>query len=197
VSDDFYLTAEDKRFLIRAAREAIRAKLSGEAPTYDETPSETVQAPAGAFVTLRTTAPRKDEPDLRGCIGHVVATRPLAETVKDAAVSAALRDPRFSPVTLEELADIEIEISVLSPLRTVDSPEEVVPGTHGVMLTGFGRSGLLLPQVATEHGWDRETFLTHCCFKAGLTGDCWHNPATEIQVFTAIVFEESDVEGAG
>lgn len=195
MSEEFILSIEDKRFLIGVARRAIRAELSDERAEYPSAPSDTVREPAGAFVTLRMPDPQGGEPTLRGCIGHVVASQPLETTVKDSAVAAAVRDPRFPPLTLSELDDVTIEISVLSPLETVSSAQEVEPGKHGVMLSGFGRSGLLLPQVATEQNWDRETFLTHCCYKAGLSGDCWHNPATEIQVFTAIVFTESELEG--
>lgn len=195
MSDDFFLTPEDKRFLIGVARHAILAKLGVERGDSPKPPSETVQKPAGAFVTLRMPDPRGGEPALRGCIGHVVASQPLESTVKDSAVAAATRDPRFPPLTASELNDVTIEISVLSPLETVSSAQEVEPGKHGVMLSRSGRSGLLLPQVATERNWDRETFLTHCCYKAGLSGDCWHDSATEIQVFTATVFTESELEG--
>jgi AmmeMemoRadiSam system protein A len=145
-------------------------------------------------VTLRVPSPETGEPALRGCIGHVVGRGPLEDTVRDSAVSAAFRDPRFAPITRPELQAVRFEISVLSPLRRVESPEEVIPGTHGVMLSGFGRSGLLLPQVATEQGWDRETFLSHCCYKAHLSAGCWQNPATDIQVFTATVFDETELE---
>ncbi len=146
-------------------------------------------------MTLRELDPHTGEHALRGCIGHVVASQPLEATVRDSAIAAAFRDPRFAPVTLSELDDITVEISVLSPLRTVSSPQEVEPGKHGVMLSGSGRSGLLLPQVATEQNWDRETFLTHCCYKAGLSGDCWQHPETEIQVFTATVCTETELKG--
>lgn len=194
MADEFSLSHEDKRFLLRIARNAVRHKLGAEPPPDPAPPSNTVDEPAGAFVTLRIPHPETRELSLRGCIGHVVATRPLAETVRDSAVSAAFRDPRFAPLTLPELEEVRFEISVLSPLRTVSSPQEVIPGRHGVMLSGFGRSGLLLPQVATEQGWDRETFLSHCCYKARLSEHCWQNPATEIQVFTATVFDETELE---
>ena len=195
VSQDFSLSIDDKRYLIRIARDAVRAKLEGEAPSHPDPPSETVLLPAGAFVTLRVSDPRGGEPALRGCIGHIIARQPLNETVRDAAVAAAFRDPRFAPITLPELETVRFEISVLSPLRRVSSPEEVIPGTHGVMLSATGHSGLLLPQVATEQGWDRETFLTHCCYKAHLAPECWRHPSTEIQVFTATVFDETEIVG--
>lgn len=197
MTDDFSLAADDRRFLLDIARGAIRSELTGEHPAHPEPPGETVRHPAGAFVTLRIPDPAGGEPALRGCIGHVEATRSLDDAVRDSAVSAAFRDPRFAPITLPELEQVRIEVSVLSPLRHVSSPEEVVPGRHGVLLSGFGRSGLLLPQVATEQSWDRETFLTHCCYKAHLSPECWKNAATEIQVFTAIVFDETELEESG
>jgi AmmeMemoRadiSam system protein A len=197
VADEFSLSTEDKRYLIRIARDAVRSKIEGESPARPTPPSETVQEPAGAFVTLRVPHAETGELALRGCIGHVVATRALEDTVRDSAVSAAFRDPRFAPITLPELEVVRFEISVLSPLRRVESPDEVIPGRHGVMLSAYGRSGLLLPQVATEQGWDRETFLSHCCYKAHLSQHCWQNPATEIQVFTATVFDETELEESG
>lgn len=195
MTQEFSLSIDDKRYLIRIARDAVRAKLEGHAPSHPDPPSETVRQPAGAFVTLRVPEPGGGEPALRGCIGHVIARQPLDETVRDAAVSAAFRDPRFAPITLPELESVRFEISVLSPLRRVSSPEGVIPGTHGVMLSASGHSGLLLPQVATEQGWDRETFLTHCCYKAHLAPECWRHPSTEIQVFTATVFDETEIVG--
>lgn len=195
MTDTFSLSTDDRRYLIQVARDAVRTRLEGEAPSHPEPPSETVLEPAGAFVTLRVPEPGGGKPALRGCIGQVIARQPLNETVRDAAVSAAFRDPRFAPITLSELEIVRFEISVLSPPRRVSSPEEVIPGTHGVILSASGHSGLLLPQVATEQGWDRETFLTHCCYKAHLAPECWRNPSTEIQVFTATVFDESEVAG--
>ncbi len=120
----------------------------------------------------------------------MVATRSLIETVREAARASAFNDPRFPPLQASELGEIGIEISVLSPLRRVASVEEVRVGVHGVMLRNGLYSGLLLPQVATEYGWDRETFLTHTCYKAGLPADCWRSDETEIEVFSAVVFSE-------
>ncbi|NBF40554.1 MAG: AmmeMemoRadiSam system protein A [Spirochaetes bacterium] len=196
MSDTFSLSNDEKRYLIRIARGAVWAKLTGNAPSPPQPPSETVFQPAGAFVTLRVPQSGREKPAgdgggaLRGCIGHVIARQPLEQTIRDAAVSAAFRDPRFDPITLPELERVRFEISVLSPLRRVSSPQEVIPGTHGVMVSASGHSGLLLPQVATEQGWERETFLTHCCYKAHLAPECWREPSTEIQVFTATVFDE-------
>jgi AmmeMemoRadiSam system protein A len=185
----FTLSANERKILLNLARETIAASFDSREPGAKPLASipdgwDSLRVPCGAFVTLHSHG------RLRGCIGNIVGTRPLAETVAAMARSSAFEDPRFPPLKRIELDSIDIEISVLSPLETVDSPDRVIPGTHGVYITKGFRSGLLLPQVATEQGWDRETFLTHTCYKAGLDGDAWKRPDTEIQVFTAIVFGE-------
>ncbi len=152
--------------------------------------------PAGAFVTLRRHG------DLRGCVGHVYADVPLYEVVQQMAVSSAEYDMRFMPLTLDEMDDIEIEISVLSPLEHIGDVSQIEIGKHGLLITKGGHRGLLLPQVATERGWGRETFLEALCDKAGLPPGSWKHGAT-IQVFTALIFEKhfkqphaAPVEGA-
>jgi hypothetical protein len=112
----------------------------------------------------------------------------LAQTVTETAVAAAFEDPRFPPLDPGELKDIQVEISVLTPLQRIRNPEEVRVGVHGIVVKKGGRSGLLLPQVATEQGWDRSTFLENCCLKAGLPRDAWKDGETEIYVFSADVF---------
>ncbi len=139
--------------------------------------------PRGAFVTLRRDG------ELRGCIGYIEAVCPLWETVETCAESAALRDFRFSPVRPEELSSLHIEISVLSPLESIDDPERIQVGQHGIVMSSGGRRGLLLPQVATEYRWDREQFLQHTCQKAGLPADAWKHGA-KIEIFSADVFGE-------
>jgi AmmeMemoRadiSam system protein A len=129
---------------------------------------------------------------LRGCIGHIEASAPLSETVRECAVAAAVRDPRFEPITSLELADLRIEISVLSDLIDV-RPEEVEVGRHGLLISRSFRRGLLLPQVATQWHWDREQFLEQTCLKAGLPADAWRQDA-RIQAFTADVFAEAEEE---
>lgn len=139
---------------------------------------------AGAFVTLSRNG------DLRGCIGHIEADQTVWQIVQLMAVSAAQNDPRFEPIGSDELDDLEVEISVLSPLRRISSIDEIVAGKHGLMLTkGFYR-GLLLPQVASERGWDRETFLEATCEKAGLPFGAWRKGAI-IEIFTALVFNKT------
>ena len=139
---------------------------------------------SGAFVTLEKGGA------LRGCIGHVRAYKPLEQTVSEMAVQAALHDPRFPPVTADELDGLTVEISVMSPLTVVENVSEIEVGTHGLIIQDGGRSGLLLPQVATDYGWDRETFLEHTCMKAGLPPDSWKQEGVTILKFTAEVFGE-------
>jgi AmmeMemoRadiSam system protein A len=180
---EFQLTSEEKRILLHTAREAIGAHLEKRKPRYPE-PTELLKKKCGAFVTLHKQG------KLRGCIGYVVASKALIETVAEAAQSSAFNDPRFPALSTRELKSIDIEISVLSPLRRIESVEEIRVGVHGIMLKSGFRSGLLLPQVASEYGWDRDTFLTHTCYKAGLSGDCWRSADTEIEIFSAVVFGE-------
>jgi AmmeMemoRadiSam system protein A len=180
---EFQLTLEEKKILLQTAREAINARLQNRKPELPG-PTELLKKKCGAFVTLHKRG------NLRGCIGYVTAGNPLIQTVAEAAQSSAFNDPRFPALTGDELKDIAIEISVLSPLRRIQSVEEIRVGVHGIVMTRGYRSGLLLPQVATEYGWDRDTFLTHTCQKAGLPGDCWQTPDTEIEIFSAVVFSE-------
>ncbi len=136
----------------------------------------------GAFVTL------KRQGRLRGCIGNVTASTPLAETIERMAQAAAFEDPRFPPVEDEELADLEIEISILGPITPCPDPEQIEVGRHGLIVRRGFHSGLLLPQVAVEWGWDRKTFLDQTCIKAGLPRGCWNKPRVELWWFEAVVF---------
>jgi AmmeMemoRadiSam system protein A len=179
------LTSEERGILLRAAREAIESRLERRHPSYPEATGN-LKKKSGAFVTLN----KKDK--LRGCIGFVIAARPLLQTVIEAAEASAFHDPRFPPLDVRELADISIDISVLSEPRPVRSLDEIQVGTHGLIVHQGHRSGLLLPQVATEYGWDRDTFLTNTCHKAGLPGDCWRQADTEIELFAAEVFGEKE-----
>jgi AmmeMemoRadiSam system protein A len=183
---EFTLRREEKIALLQVARGAIGQRLgTGEAPFVAET--ATLRQHCGVFVTLH-----KDE-KLRGCIGYLTATKPLIELVADAARASAFQDTRFEPLRREEWDRIEIEISVLSPLVPVDDIKKIEVGKHGILMRQGYRSGLLLPQVATEYNWDLETFLMNTCYKAGLAGNCWKDPATEIEIFTALVFNERDL----
>jgi len=148
-------------------------------------PQGALATPLGSFVTIHGR-----DGDLRGCIGHMVPSGPLALEVIELAIAAGVHDPRFEPVTARELPALTYEVSVLSPMQ-VASAEEVVPGKHGLLIRQGHRSGVLLPQVAAEHHWDRETFLQQTCRKAGLPPDAWRDAGTELRVFTAQVFSES------
>jgi AmmeMemoRadiSam system protein A len=180
------LTEEDGRVLIETARQAIASRLSQKAGCYTAPITPALMVPCGAFVTLKL------EGCLRGCIGRISSTRSLLQTVKEVAISSAFEDPRFPPVTKSEWPSIRVEVSVLSPMKRVADPQAVCVGTHGVMIRSGFNSGLLLPQVATEQGWDREMFLSNACRKAGLSPEAWRNPSTEIEVFSAMVFEQAE-----
>lgn len=181
---DTSLTPEEKKKLLGIARDTIEKRANGERPVPPEEASGALSESRGAFVTLHKHG------HLRGCIGCFVGEGPLAETIQRMAISAGWEDPRFPPVRKEEVDDIDIEISVLSPLREIDDVSEIEVGRHGIYITkGFYR-GVLLPQVATEQGWDRDTFLSHTCIKAGLSPDAWKNKDLKIEVFTAEIFGE-------
>jgi len=180
------LTAEDKKELLAIARQTIAHFLATGA-----FPHITVTRPAlfqerGAFVTL------KKHGQLRGCIGRLIGDRPLYLVVQSMAVSAAVADQRFPPVTEEELSDLEIEISVLSPLEQVESVDQIQVGLHGVVIRRGLSQAVYLPQVAPEQGWDREEMLENLCLKAGLSKDDWKKEDTQFYVFTAEVFTEGE-----
>ena len=175
---------EERRWLLRMAQASIRAAVSGRPLPILETPNEHLRQARGAFVTLHENG------ELRGCIGMMAAVKPLDATVREMARAAALEDPRFDAVRVDELDRLQIEISVLSPMFAI-APEDVVVGRHGLMASYEGRRGILLPQVAPEWGWDRETFLAQTCRKAGLPMDQWRKGA-KIEAFTAEVFGEKE-----
>jgi AmmeMemoRadiSam system protein A len=178
------LTPEERRVLLAAARESIAAHL-GRRPARLPTPSGALARKQGAFVTLH----RREDGELRGCVGMMRSEEPLLGTVARMAVVAATEDGRFDPVIGGELGGLRIEISALSPLEPI-RPEDVVVGRHGLLIGLGGRRGVLLPQVPVEHGWDREAFLAHTCRKAGLPEDAWRKPGVELLGFTATVFGE-------
>lgn len=176
------LTPEEKALLHRIARQSVEACLNNRQASLPKNLPARLQAPGGAFVTLRKNN------QLRGCIGHVVARRPLAETVLTMSQAAATEDPRFRPVRRDEFPELEFEISVLTPLRLISDVNLIQVGTHGIYVRQGNRSGLLLPQVASEYGWDRLTFLEQTCRKAQLAADAWKDPTTQIFIFSAEVF---------
>ncbi len=185
-SDHPQLTEEDKKELLEIAKRSVEAAVKGK-PLPEFSPSSPrLLEPWGAFVTLKKNG------QLRGCIGYIVGLKPLYKTVQDVAVSAALNDPRFPPVTPDELPFLSYEVSVLTPLRRVKDIKEIEVGRHGLLIRKGPYQGLLLPQVAVEKSWDRDTFLDHTCLKAGLLPGCWRDPSTEIYSFEAIVFSDED-----
>jgi len=172
----------DRRLLLTLAREAIRACV-GIAPAHQPAPSAVLDVPGGAFVTLHKHG------ELRGCIGHIEPNEPLGEVVARCAVAAATTDPRFPPITVAELQQIEIEISLLGLLEPIHGPDEIEIGRHGLVVEHRWQRGLLLPQVATEWKWDADTFLAQTCHKAGLPLDAWKRGARVFR-FEAEVFGE-------
>ena len=184
------LSSLDRQTLLTVARERISSTLTGTPPSFPPRRAE-LEVAGGAFVTLHALSGTVRR--LRGCIGHIESTRPVYDTVNDAAYAAAFRDPRFPPLTADELGSVELEVSVLSRLERITDTRIIVPGTHGIMIEQGRRSGLLLPQVASERDWDRETFLEQTCLKAGLPPGAWSNPDTVIRIFTADVFDESSL----
>lgn len=181
----FSLSEKEKDTLIALARtsveHAIHDRKAYDAPTPQEA---ALNREAGAFVTL------KEGGALRGCIGYTSASKPLYQTVRDTATLAALSDPRFQPVSAEEVSRLEYEISVLSPLRRVQDVRQIQVGKHGLLIKNGRREGLLLPQVPTEQHWDRVRFLEQTCAKAGMPEQCWKAEDTDIFSFTAEVFGE-------
>lgn len=175
---------EERRWLLRLAHASIRAAVRRKPLPAQEAPNEHLREARGAFVTLH------EDGELRGCIGMMVAVKPLADTVHEMARAAALEDPRFDAVRVDELDKLQLEISVLSPMFAI-APEDVVVGRHGLAISYEGRRGILLPQVAPEWGWDRETFLAQLCRKARLPMDQWRRGA-KLEAFTAEVFGENE-----
>ena len=176
-------SVDERRQLLRIARQAVAAALDKR--ELDLTPpSDHLAEHRGAFTTLHNKG------ELRGCVGYVFPMYALFRTIAETAVAAAFNDSRFLPVQSEEVPQLQIEISVLSPLQPLD-PEDVEVGKHGLLITYGNRRGLLLPQVPLEHHWDREMFLRQTCVKAGIPPDAWEHGA-KVEAFTAEVFGEDD-----
>jgi AmmeMemoRadiSam system protein A len=179
------LCSNDKKELLRIARDSIAFALTDRTVAAAPPSAEALRLACGAFVTLHLHG------ELRGCIGYIEARMPLWETVQDAAQKAALEDPRFAPLTYTEFQNVEIEISVLSPLKKVRDVNEIIVGTHGLVADAGYTRGLLLPQVATEWGWGRDQFLAQTCRKAGLASDAWKSDTVTLYSFTSAVFSEA------
>jgi AmmeMemoRadiSam system protein A len=173
-----------RTLLLELARDTLEATFAGRPLPLPDPLGDALTQRRAAFVTLTIKGA------LRGCIGHVEAVEPLWRSVRDNTLAAAFRDPRFPPLEEGELEQVVIEISVLTPMQRVTSPDEVVVGTHGLLIERGQRRGLLLPQVASERGWDRFAFLDQTCRKAGLDPGCWRSDETRIFVFCADHFRE-------
>ena len=179
------LTDNEKKILLEFARTSIvRAVRKKPLPTTDGFEGS-LNEPGAAFVTVHVNK------ELRGCYGFINAVYPLPEAIQDVGVKAALDDPRFDPVRPEELKDMDVEISVLTPPEKISSIEEIQIGVHGLIIESKINRGLLLPHVATEYGWDREQFLDHTALKAGLPPKAWKEKNVILYKFTTDTFSES------
>ena len=177
---------DDRKYLLSLARETITRYLTMQMVPLPRLSSPILCEPRGVFVTL------KKRGNLRGCIGRMIPDRPLAELVGAMALQSAFEDPRFPPVTARELADLEVEISVLTPMKQVAGPNDIVVGRDGVLLQQKGRSAVFLPQVAPEQGWGRDEMLDNLSCKAGLPAKAWREPGACFLTFQAIVFHEGE-----
>jgi AmmeMemoRadiSam system protein A len=190
------LSAEERRAALAIARASIARALHLRYPDaqpvevrteeYEGALTGALAEPAGAFVTLRL------DHELRGCIGYIESSDPLSSVIDEVAEKAAFDDPRFPPLTPGEYPKIHVEISVLSPMKQIASIEEIVVGTHGLLIQHGWHRGLLLPQVPGEFGWDREEFLDNVARKAGLPRKAWQDEKTKLFIFSATVFEEQE-----
>ena len=191
------LTDEDGEYLVRLARRAITLFITEGKTLKEQPPTPKLREKAGAFVTLKTYP----EGRLRGCIGYPEPALPLYLAVIQAAISAATQDPRFYPVTPGELPNLTVEVSVLTPPEPIivddrrELPDLIRVGRDGLIIRAGPWSGLLLPQVPVEWGWDSREFLDQTCVKAGLPPGCWMRPDVEVFRFTAIVFAEEKPMG--
>lgn len=182
VGVDLGLSEQEKKTLHHIAKTVIENKAKGKTIPEFNIDAPILKEDRGAFVTIHKRG------QLRGCIGYIEGHGPLHKTIEEMAEAAAFRDPRFTPVTENELPELELEISVLTPLKKITDVNEIEVGKHGIYIKKGWSSGLLLPQVATEYGWNRETFLEHTCQKAGLSSNAWKDKDTEIYTFSADIF---------
>lgn len=178
------LNAKEQKILLNIARQAIIDQV--QTGQYEVEPREekSLNSRSGCFVSI------KQNGKLRGCIGNFQSELPLFSEVAEMAVSSATKDPRFYPMLAEDLKNFLLEISVLSPLEKIEKTDEIEVGKHGIYLEKSFHRGVLLPQVAVEHGWDRKTFLMQTCIKAGLPTDAWRTEDAEIYIFSAQIFSE-------
>ncbi len=182
------LNIEDKRQLLDLARETISLTIKNRRFTALKISHPKFSCSTAVFVTLWKNH------QLRGCVGQTKAVYPLNEAITSAAYSAAFEDPRFRPVEEKELDEINIEISILSPLQKIDNTDKIKLGTHGVYVIQGHRAGIFLPEVVTRTGWSKEEFLSHLCRdKAGLSPEAWKDPSSELYIFTVTVFSDEGI----
>ena len=181
---EIMLSKAEAAKLLKIARNAITHQILNE--TYNLKPREerSINIHSGCFVTI------KQNGNLRGCIGNFQSQQPLYQEVATMAVAAASQDPRFPPMNTDDLGNFNLEITILSPLEKIEDTDKIEVGTHGIyIIKGFNR-GVLLPQVATEYGWDKKTFLQQTCIKAGLPDNSWQHQETEIYIFSGQIIHE-------
>lgn len=181
------LSNNEKSILIYIARNTVQSELDGISFELKEPEENALKRKSGVFVTLHKNG------NLRGCIGYISGVKPIYMAVHDMAKEAAFHDPRFVPVNRGEMKDIEFEISVMTPLERIENTDEVETGKHGIFMRRGLNSGLLLPQVAVEYGYDRDSFLMQTCLKAGMEPMCFQDNATEIYIFSADIFSEGEI----
>jgi AmmeMemoRadiSam system protein A len=188
----FTINDDEQKILLEQARESITAGLEGRKAVFPQTglgEDSNLKKPCGAFVSLHLNN-ALGERSLRGCIGRMTANLPLIETVRLMSKEAAFGDPRFPPLRQEELSRCHIEISALSPMSPCPDPRQVKVGVHGLYLIRGGRSGVLLPQVPVEQGWNLNEYLDYICIKAGLPPGSYEAHDAQLFTFTAFVFGE-------
>lgn len=186
MSNIFSLTNKEKKILLKIARSTLEQYLQGNKLTLPNIENENLKQSRGAFVTL------KKYKNLCGCIGRIVTDQPLSQLISDVTIDSAIHDPRFNPIQLKDLQNIEIEISVLTPFQEIINLDEIIVGKHGLMIRKGYNSGLFLPQVPIEWHWDKNTYLEQLCLKAGLPISAYQDKKSTIYSFEAIVFSENE-----
>lgn len=196
----FQLNLEEGKFLVKLARKAVKEYLETRKQIkVPEDTSQKLSQPCGVFVTINSI--KSGEKKLRGCIGYPYPTTSLTQAVIESAINSATQDPRFYPISLDELETVVFEVSVLTPPQIIkvekpsQYPSKIKVGENGLIVEKNVFKGLLLPQVPVEWKWDNEQFLCQCCIKAGLPPDCWLLKGTKIYKFQAIIFEEEKPRG--
>ncbi len=180
-------TREEIRTMFQIARYAIETALKKDTQINYPKSSDFLDKKSGVFVTIHKNH------QLRGCIGYIESDEPLSKVIANAAYLAAFEDDRFQPLSKEEFQDIDLEISVLTPLKKISNTDEIIVGRHGLLVKKNLRQGLLLPQVAVEYRWGKKNFLEQTCNKAGLNKNAWQENNVEIYIFEATIFHEKDI----